>query len=220
MKIFHHFLNKEIFFKFVQSSELTIFYISTLFFLIYGSIKSLFMSAIILLSSNQNYFTKHKIFSPIFKYFNDHIPILGRGTRPDGSSNCGFFDKCPAEISTSFGFPSGHSQFSGLTYGFLIKDILHTKSKDGKFKSLKIEDKISIIILLFMILLMMYSRFNVQKCHTVEQTIFGAAIGLFLGYKSYNLYLYLDHKTRGFLDKNKFLLKIIVSLFFFYFNLI
>ena len=219
MKIFQHFFNKDIFFKFVQSSELTIFNIALIIFLVFGNIKSLFLSLIILLSSNINYFLKHQIYQPIFKYFNDYIPMFGRGTRPEGASNCGFFDSCPSQVAKSFGFPSGHSQFSGLTYGFLIKDILDSKSIDGKFKSLKLEDKISVIVLFSLILSMMYSRAFIQKCHTIEQTIFGALIGLFIGFKSHDLFKYINHKSNGFLERNKVLLKTIISIFFFYFNL-
>ena len=73
MKIFQHFLNKDIFFKFIQSSELSIFNISLLFFLISGNLKSLFISIIILISSNINYFLKHQVFQNIFGYFNDYI---------------------------------------------------------------------------------------------------------------------------------------------------
>ena len=37
-------------------------------------------------------------------------------------------------------------------------------------------------------LTMMYTRIYIEKCHTIEQTIFGSIIGLILGYQSNKFY--------------------------------
>jgi membrane-associated phospholipid phosphatase len=187
MILFPHYFDKNLFFKFVKSSELTLFYyyiISTLFFF---NKKFLFLASSIIINSYINYFLKHSISVPIFSKFNDIIPIFGQGSRPIGAVDCGYFDNCPGKVAKSFGFPSGHSQFAGLQVGFYIRDII-IKSKDKNLLKLKNEEKFKIIFLFLLMFTMMYTRIYIEKCHTIEQTIFGSIIGLILGYQSNKFY--------------------------------
>lgn len=213
-----HYFKRELFYNFVRASELVMVYMNLFSFLIYGNFKWLFIAVSLMIDANINYFLKHKIAVPLFKIFNDYIPIFGKGTRPEGASDCGYFSSCPSKPAKSFGFPSGHSQFAGIQSGFLIKDILHNKTKNGKFSSLKMEDKISVLILFGFILVMMYSRVYIEKCHTLEQTVFGAAIGLYLGFFSHSIYL----KFKPMIDRySKYLstIKLLVTMFFLYFSI-
>lgn len=210
------FFNKDFFYQFVKSSELVMVYIYLFMSLINGSTKSLFMSILIIMSAYFNYFLKHVIATPLFEMFGDYLPIIGQGPRPEGAADCGFFKNCPAKPSTSFGFPSGHSQFAGINSGFLIRDILEKKTKDGKFSSLSSTDKFSVIFLLVLVFIMMYARVYVEKCHTIEQTLFGALIGLILGYKSYDLYTYINSKFNNILNMDSVWKRIIISVVFFY----
>ena len=216
MNIIPHYFDKDLFYQFVKSSELVMVYINLFISIIFGESKSFFLVFMIILSSYFNYFLKHTISVPLFDKFNDIMPIFGQGSRPIGASDCGYFKNCPAKPSKSFGFPSGHSQFAGIHSGFLIKDILHRKTKDGKFTSLSSKDQFSVIFLLLLVLTMMFARVYIEKCHTIEQTIFGASIGLFLGYKSHDLYLYINKKYNNILDIDTLPKKILISVIFFY----
>jgi len=216
MKIIPHYFNSELFFQFMKASELVMVYVNIFISLIYGTRQSLFLSIIIILNSYLNNFLKHTLAVPAFKSNSDYIPIFGQGSRPTGASDCGYFKNCPNKVATSFGFPSGHSQFAGLQSGFLIKDIIHRNSIDGKFGSLKNKDKFSVIMLLLFIPIMIFTRVYIEKCHTIQQTIFGAVIGLFLGYKSHYLYLYINKKYNNILNMDSPIKRVILFLLFSY----
>ena len=214
MKIIPHYFNRDLFFQFIKASELIMVYINLFIGIIYGSRSQLFLSIIIICNSYLNHILKHMIAVPIFANNNNSIPILGQGSRPVNAHDCGYFTSCPNKPAKSFGFPSGHSQFAGLQTGFLIKDLLYNKSSDGKFKSLKSKDKISVVLLALFVPIMMYSRVYIEKCHTIEQTIFGALIGLFLGYKSHNVYLYINKNYNNILNMDCPIKKTIISIIF------
>tara|TARA_A100001015_G_scaffold314829_1_gene425217 strand:+ start:1857 stop:2543 length:687 start_codon:yes stop_codon:yes gene_type:complete len=188
--IIPHYFKSELFFQLIRSSELVLFY-GYLYNWItnYNSQqrnKSLFLFLIIAFNSYFNYYLKNNLSKPLFTLFNDYIPILGQGSRPDGAVDCGYFTTCPNKQSTSFGFPSGHSQFSGLYSGFMIRDMLF----DDNNVELILDDnkKVSIFVHIIYIFIMMYSRIYIQGCHTIGQAIFGALIGLVIGYFSNILY--------------------------------
>ena len=92
-------------------------------------------------------------------------------------------------------------------------------TKDGKFNSLKPKHKFSVILLLLFVPIMMFARVYVEKCHTIQQTIFGALIGLFLGYKSHDLYLYINKKYNNILNLDSPIKRIILTGIFFYLTL-
>ena len=212
MEIKPHYFNLDLLFNFVRSSELVMVFIHLTNGLIYKSQTSLILSIIIILSSYVNYFFKHDISKPIFEKFNDNIPIFGRGSRPEGATDCGYFSNCPKVKAKSFGFPSGHSQFAGLHAGFLIKDIIKRKSKKNSFNSLSKSDKLSVIFLLLSIPLMMYSRVYVEGCHTIEQTIFGSLIGYSMGYFGYDIYDHYKLKINNIFNLNSTFTRIIIFL--------
>ena len=216
MSIIPHYFNSDLFFQFIKASELIMVYVNFFIAIIYGKRQSLFLSVIIILSSSLNYFLKHKIAVPLFEANNDNLPFFGQGSRPLNATDCGYFTNCPNKPAKSFGFPSGHSQFAGINSGFLIKDIIYRNTKDGKFSSLKIKHKFSVILLLLFVPIMMFARVYIEKCHTIEQTVFGALIGLFLGYKSHDLYLYLNRKYYNILNLDSPFKRMILSSLFFY----
>lgn len=218
MSIIPHYFNSDLFFNFIKASELVLVYINLFIAIIYRKKESFFLSTLIIINSSINYFLKHIVAVPIFEKFNDYIPIFGQGSRPVGAADCGYFNNCPKKISTSFGFPSGHSQFAGLNSGFLIKDIIYKNTKDGKFSSLNKKDKLSVIILLLFVPIMMYARVYLEKCHTIEQTVFGALIGLIIGYKSHDLYLYINKKYNNILNLESPTKRILMLILFFYFT--
>ena len=216
MSIIPHYFNSNLFFQFIKASELIMVYVNLFIALIYGKRASLFLSVIIILSSSLNYFLKHVIAVPIFAANNDNLPILGQGSRPLDATDCGYFTNCPNKPATSFGFPSGHSQFAGIHTGFLIKDIIHRNTKDGKFSSLDNKDKLSIFMLSLLVPIMMFTRVYIEKCHTIQQTIVGALIGLVLGYKSHDLYLYINKKYNNILNLESPIKRMVLLALFFY----
>ena len=219
MNLIPFFFKKEFFYQFVKSSELAMVYLYLIISLIYGQSKYLFLSMLVIGSAYINYFFKNNISKHIFEKFGDYIPFFGQGTRPEGAVDCGFFKNCPPELSKSFGFPSGHSQFAGINSGFLIKDILDKNTTDGKFSSLKPTDKFSVVFLIFLVFVMMYARVCIEKCHTFEQTLFGASAGLFLGFKSHDLYSYINNKYNNILRMDSVFKRVVISLIFFYISM-
>ena len=208
-----HYLSLELFFLFLRCSELCLFYVylfnSLTNLSVVDSNKSLFLVITFIFSCDINYILKNYVFRPLFGYFGDYIPILGHGSRPPGAKDCGYFTYCPNKDAKSFGFPSGHSQFAGVYNGFMITDIIKNNSSNGSFSGLKVQAKFSVIMHILYSLLMMFSRVYIQGCHTIEQTIFGTLIGLFIGYISNFLYrkfkIYIERLlptgNRGLLNK-------------------
>lgn len=220
MQIKPHYFNIDLLFSFVKSSELVMVFIHLLNGLIFNSTNSFVLSIIIIVNSYFNYFLKHSISKPLFNIFNDYIPIFGKGPRPFGASDCGYFSNCPKIKATSFGFPSGHSQFAGLHAAFLIRDIISKKSVNNTFTGLNINDKISVILIFTSVPLMMYSRVYIEGCHTIEQTIFGAIIGYCIGHYSYNVYNKYKSKIQKKLNLDSAYTKIILFfVFIFLFNI-
>jgi membrane-associated phospholipid phosphatase len=126
-----------------------------------------------------NYCLKYYLFKPIMK--GGTYPIIGRGLRPEGAKNCGefrdnFFDTTiTPKLSTSYGFPSGHSQCAGLFMTFIYE---HFRDKPYIFYS-------SLIYSLYI----PYTRVKLG-CHTIEQIIFGYIFGII----TYYLFEYI-HKS-------------------------
>ncbi len=197
-----HYFKSELFFQLIRSSELVLFYGHLYNWITNSNLqdknKSLFLTLVIAFNSYLNYYFKNNISRPLFSLFNDFIPILGQGSRPDGAVDCGYFTTCPNKPSSSFGFPSGHSQFSGLYSGFMIRDILFDENNISL--PLDADKKISIFVHIIYIFIMMYSRIYIQGCHTIGQAIFGALIGLVIGFYSNILFKNFLKKIKK--DKN------------------
>lgn len=147
----------------------------------------LFTTYIICVFSNH---VLKNIFKIIYNLFNvKEIPILGRGIRPDGATNCGSFLFYPDKSSTSYGMPSGHSQSIWFLVTYLILSINDKKIKLFERRMNKKYNEIikytSIIGLLCLGILVSYSRVEIENCHTIEQVTLGGLLGISLGYISF-----------------------------------
>ena len=118
-----------------------------------------------------NHYLKTLIFKPLIGGKN--LPFLGLGKRPVGAKNCGIFKKCPAEIATSYGMPSGHSQNAVFFSTYVILTLINSNF----IYAIKVY---GIVLFIFLALGIMYSRVYL-KCHTVQQVIAGGLIGGILG---------------------------------------
>ena len=111
------------------------------------------------------------------KFFqNKEIPILGKGERPQ-TKNCGLI--ADGSNSSSYGTPSGHSQFASF---FSLYSVL-------VINDLPIEEGVKYVffaILTIVALWIMYTRLQF-KCHTIQQIIFGALIGSILAFIAYKI---------------------------------
>lgn len=212
MSIINHYLNRDLFFKFIRSSELSLFFIHLLTSIIYLNKKSLFITIGIILNGLTNLILKNNISKPLFKLNNHSLLILGKGTRPDDAHDCGYFSNCPKRKAISYGMPSGHSQFAAFYSSFLIKDLIYKYSPDKKFNTLPRRYKISAMILLAYPLIMMYSRIYIEKCHTIEQTIIGAMIGFYFGIKWHNIYTKYNDNLNINSNKTRMILVILLFL--------
>lgn len=142
-----------------------------------------------------NWIIKHWFFQPLYKLNNNKpFPILGQGSRPANAQNCGIFNKCNTKVATSFGMPSGHSQFAWTFAVYLIMNFW----LDIDWDQVEEKDKTTLIVIkvlqtLFIIavaVIISYSRVAIEKCHTTEQVILGGLIGCGLGIGTYYLVEY------------------------------
>jgi dolichyldiphosphatase len=104
------------------------------------------------------------------------IPILGKGERPQ-TKNCGMI--ADGSKSSSYGTPSGHSQFASF---FSLYSVL-------VINDLPIEQAVKYVyfVLLGLVAIwIMYTRLQF-KCHTIQQIIFGALIGGILAFIAYKI---------------------------------
>ena len=118
----------------------------------------------------------------VFKHFmkNSKLPILGYGIRPKGASDCGNFraslfnSSIKPKLSTSYGFPSGHSQTAGFFIAFIYKNFSNNYN-----------------ILLPSLIYSLYSAYSrvILGCHTIEQVIFGYIFGIISYYLLEFIYL-------------------------------
>jgi len=134
----------------------------------------------------------------------DKLPILGFGSRPPGATNCATFLKWPNTPAITFGMPSGHSQHAWFFATFIILELcryykLHTNSNStdnlNTHNNIYFTDNIItkhpiIIVILSLLLiafasLVSYSRISIDKCHTIQQVIVGAIIGIGLAFLSH-----------------------------------
>lgn len=140
------------------------------------------------ISSNLTNKLIKNIFEFIYKLLNKkYLPILGIGDRPPGAINCcAFIDwtKCN-KLSDSFGMPSGHSQLAWFCfiYGTLYMATHIRKTNIDRYKG-RIWFIVSSCILLIMAITLSYSRVYLG-CHTIQQVILGALIGIGFGLLSF-----------------------------------
>lgn len=149
------------------------------------------------------------IFQKIYQNFDIlDLPFIGRGLRPIGANNCGFFLNSNIDISKTFGMPSGHSQFAWTFASISILKIIHENSNiinKNRNKTNNINKIFRITFIILFASLSSYARVSVENCHTTGQVIVGALFGIILGYVGFNL-LYKNNynKNIDFVKNNTF----------------
>ena len=140
--------------------------------------KKTFLLLLVGLSGNTiiNYLIKHAIMKPLMG--DKKYPIIGQGSRPKGAKACGLFDKSKITDVKSFGMPSGHAQMAGFFTAYSMSKLGADNVSPIFFTSVG-------IILGSCFIFIMYSRVY-SKCHTIQQTVAGALIGLVLGNLFFN----------------------------------
>ena len=157
---------------FERSYPLIITFSLLMIFFITHDLKYLLFLIAIELSALINQLLKDYVFKNIMG--SDEYPIIGRGLRPDHARDCGEFIDIDNREATSYGMPSGHSNFAAFFGLVMILTILNDKYSTN----LKII-KITIVIVLSSLIL--FSRVNLG-CHTYQQVIAGTIFGLLFGY--------------------------------------
>lgn len=114
----------------------------------------------------------------------ESLPIIGRGERPKGASNCGIYLVYPDKPSFSYGMPSGHSELGWFFSTYLILDILSRKSI-RKYNSVVLI--FSTIILISYAFVNSYARVVIENCHTSGQVWVGGILGIIKGIIFYTL---------------------------------
>ena len=124
-------------------------------------------------SGLSNHILKEKVFKPLMG--NENFPIIGIGKRPHGASNCGLFYN--NNLSKSYGMPSGHTQYASALSTILSLKLYYSNYNNN----VKVFGLLGFILL---VCLVAHSRIML-RCHTLQQTIVGGIIGIFIGYISY-----------------------------------
>ena len=128
------------------------------------------------------YTLKKHVFRPLYQYLDtNQLPLLGRGTRPDGANNCGWFIDCDNQDGHGYGMPSGHAASAFVLAMFWSLYLLDTPSLTGYQKSW------SVSVLYLIASGVAYSRYRIG-CHTVQQIILGSVVGSGMGYLAYQLW--------------------------------
>ena len=137
-----------------------------------------------------NWFNKYIFVKPVYDFLNkSSLPILGIGARPKNANSCGLV--LDNVLSTSYGMPSGHSQFAWTVATYLLYKIIknfynnqyqnHSKNKLNKlFEYIFLIG--SCILIGGTAAYISYSRVYIEGCHTIQQVIVGGLIGKFTGF--------------------------------------
>lgn len=111
----------------------------------------------------------------------EELPILGRGSRPEGAKHCGSFIDIDSDgHPSSFGMPSGHAQMALITAIFWTLYLHNTYGWDA-------QNVLNMILIWTICISVAYSRVYL-KCHTVEQVIVGGLLGIGFGSLGYIAY--------------------------------
>ena len=172
--------------SFVRASPYMNLYFTGILFFLKQDFESLYFAVIMCISAISNSIFK-KIFKSIYSSFGiDEVPVLGKGVRPKGATNCGAFLKFPDKESSSYGMPSGHSQSIWFFVSYIIlcmydkhNTLFNTKHLNDKVKF------VSIFLLIFFAFLTSYSRVVIEKCHTIQQVLVGAIFGIVMAYVAF-----------------------------------
>lgn len=161
---------------------------SSIFFIIFLIKKDIYMLYIFigtLLLGCVTHISKNIIFkyieTLILNYrFNFIKSILGPFERPLNAKNCGNFYISEKNFSYTPGMPSGHSILAGYISIYMYYYLIN------KYKIHKSKYNITLSFCILFTFYTMYTRvlFN---CHTIQQTIIGAMIGIIIGHYYYLL---------------------------------
>ena len=134
-----------------------------------------FFACFTLLSDGFGWILKHNVFQPLYAYLNtDTLPLLGRGPRPEGATNCSVFPDTSGKLATSFGMPSGHSLDACMMAMFWCLYIIYETNWSLPHKRLACTG------LGLIALLVAQSRYRLG-CHTIQQIGVGGIVGIVLG---------------------------------------
>ena len=132
-----------------------------------------------------NYFIKNLIFRPIYKLLGaNKIKFLGLGERPNGADSCCL--TLDNKLSNSFGMPSGHSQTAWTLATYILFKISYDfKNNNNKNIKTNIWFALACILIISIASYISYSRVYIDGCHTLQQVIVGAIIGIVSGFLIY-----------------------------------
>ena len=160
--------------KVLRAFPLLVYIKLTLAFILFKEEGAVFLAGFLLLSDSFNWLLKHALLKPIMG--KTDYPIFGTGTRPKGAINCGAF--ATGKKSTSYGMPSGHSQFMGVLTTYILLNLMNaTNTKFPKHDVLRGMFVIGAFIMGASVCL---SRIYLG-CHTPQQVLIGTIIGIILG---------------------------------------
>ena len=179
--------------------------IYTIAFLLYPAfnpnLKGLYTSLLLISVLLVNFILKTAVFKQLYKLSGrERLPILGLGRRPGGNprSCSSFFGMEPKGHSATYGMPSGHSQLTWTITTLVILQLFNEEHErnlqleendlalsKANYKIKKFAYQNKYLVAGFMIafsLLISFSRVAIEKCHTPQQVIVGAFVGIGLGY--------------------------------------
>ncbi len=160
--------------KILRAFPLLVLIKLVLAFILFNEPHAMFLAGFLLFTEGFNWSLKHLILQPIMG--NKSYPIIGSGMRPKGAKNCGAFIN--GKIATSYGMPSGHSQFAGVITSYIILQLIDANANN--FPKHDVMRGMFVIAALIMGFSVCLSRIYLG-CHTVQQVILGAIIGLCVG---------------------------------------
>ena len=181
--------------------------------IIFNNIRGYIFFIISILCNIINVIFKNYIFKPLYyKTGNKSIFLLGRGDRPRGHPKLDMLENYYKD-SISYGMPSGHSQFICFFSTFWISYFLYnkTKCKIANLNKLSAKNNLSITYLIFIAILVMYSRYT-YKYHTIQQVFIGGFIGIIIGILFFILfkkqftnkkYIPIKKKIKKYIPPNK-----------------
>ena len=151
--------------------------------LVYGIAKhsgvAIYYAVAMLTADATCWFLKHGVFENIYKSLGkDTLPIIGRGPRPLGATNCNFLPDTSGVPATSFGMPSGHTCDIFLFATFWSLYIHHETNWSPLVR-------VSAQVGLFAIALLEGRSRITLGCHTWGQVWVGSLFGISFGILAY-----------------------------------
>lgn len=126
---------------------------------------------------------KHGVFKSIYAYLGvTDLPLIGRGPRPEGATNCSFIPDTSGKPASSFGMPSGHTCDGFLAATFWTLYIWQSTAWPLHYKT------IATAGLYGLAALEGESRVR-MGCHTWGQVVMGSLFGLLFGYIAFAVWM-------------------------------